>query len=56
MKEKVNLEDPTHIIAITPDCFYRLPYNDGHTKYRYVITALDRLHNESKSKTKKIKL
>ena len=56
MKEKVNLEDPAHIIAITPDCFYRLPYNDGHTKYRYVITALDRLHNESKSKAKKIKL
>ena len=28
--------------------FYKLPYEDGKTKYRYVVTALDRLHNESK--------
>ena len=32
------------------------PYEDGKTKYRYVVTALDRLHNESKSVAKKVKL
>lgn len=55
-KEKVNIDDPSHIVAITRDNFYRLPYEDGKTKYRYVVTALDRLHNESKSVGKKIKL
>ena len=55
-KEKVNIDDLSHIVAITRDNFYKLPYEDGKTKYRYVVTALDRLHNESKSVGKKIKL
>ncbi len=55
-KEKVNIDDPSHIVAITRDNFYKLPYEDGKTKYRYVVTALDRLHNESKSVGKKVKL
>nr|WP_321479603.1 family 10 glycosylhydrolase [uncultured Bacteroides sp.] len=55
-KEKVDIEDPSHIMAITRNTFYRLPYIDGKTKYRYAVTALDRLHNESKSARKKIKL
>ena len=55
-KEKVNIDDPSHIVAITRDNFYKLPYEDGKTKYRYVVTALARLHNESKSVGKKIKL
>ena len=55
-KEKVNIDDPSHIVAITRDNFYKLPYEDGKTEYRYVVTALDRLHNESKSVGKKIKL
>ena len=55
-KEKVNIDDPSHIVDITRDNFYKLPYEDGKTKYRYVVTALDRLHNESKSVGKKIKL
>ena len=55
-KKKVNIDDPSHIVAITRDNFYKLPYEDGKTKYRYVVTALDRLHNESKSVGKKIKL
>ena len=55
-KETVNIDDPSHIVAITRDNFYKLPYEDGKTKYRYVVTALDRLHNESKSVGKKIKL
>ena len=55
-KEKVNLDDPSHIVAITRNPFYRLPYETGKTKCRYVVTALDRLHNESKSVSKKLKL
>ena len=55
-KEKVNLEDPSHIVTITRDTFYKLPYEDGENKYRYVVTALDRLHNESKPASKKVKL
>ena len=55
-KEKVNIDDPSHIVAITRDNFYKLAYEDGNTTYRYVVTALDRLHNESKSVGKKIKL
>ena len=55
-KEDVNLKDPSHIVTITRDCFYKLPYEDGKTKYRYVVTALDRLQNESKAVKKKVKL
>ncbi len=55
-KEKVNLDDPSHIVAITRNPFYKLPYETGKTKYRYVVTALDSIHNESKSVSKKVKL
>ena len=55
-KEKVDISDPSHIVAITRDNFYKLPYENGKTKYRYVVTALDRLHNESKVVAKKVKL
>ncbi len=55
-KEKVDIDDPSHIVAVTRNTFYKLPYEDGKTKYRYVVTALDRLHNESKSVAKKVKL
>ncbi|WP_071145972.1 glycoside hydrolase family 10 protein [Bacteroides ihuae] len=54
--EKVDIEDPSHIVTITRDSFYKLPYGSGKTKYTYVVTTLDRLHNESKSVRKKIKL
>ena len=54
--EKVDIDDATHIVAVTRNNFYKLPFDDGKTKYRYVVTALDRLHNESKSVSKKIKL
>ena len=55
-KEKVNLNDPSHIVGITRTPFYKMPYEDGKVKYRYVVTALDRLHNESHSVSKKVKL
>jgi hypothetical protein len=55
-KEKVNTNDPSHIVAITHDSFYKLPYENGKVQYRYVITALDRLHNESEETTVKVNL
>lgn len=54
--EKVNLDDATRIVAITRSNYHKLPYENGKTKYRYVVTALDRLQNESKPVSKKIKL
>ena len=54
--EKVNLDDPSKIVAITNKTYYELPYRNGETKYTYVVTALDRLQNESKGKKAKVKL
>lgn len=50
------MEDASKIVAITPDTYYKLLYVDGKTKYTYVVTALDRMSNESKGKKVKIKL
>ena len=54
--EKVDLEDPSKIVTITRNTFFQLPYEDGKARYTYVVTALDRLHNESKAVKKKVKL
>lgn len=54
--EKVDLDEASHILAITPDTYYRLPYQGGETKYTYVVTSLDRVGNESKGVKKKVKL
>ena len=54
--EKVNLNDASKIVSITRDTFIRLPYENGKVKYQYVVTALDRLHNESKAVKTKVKL
>ena len=55
-KEKVNTADATKIVAITTQPFLKLPYDNGKTKYTYVVTALDRLQNESKGVKKGVKL
>ena len=54
--EKVDTNSPRNIIAITGNTFYKLPYEDGKKKYIYVVTALDRMSNESKMAKKKVKL
>ena len=54
--EKVNLDDPSKIVTITQRTYYKLPYSDGSTRYTYVVTALDRLQNESKAVKKGVKL
>lgn len=54
--EDINLENAENIVTITPQTMYKLPYNRGKEKYTYVVTALDRLQNESEAVKKKIKL
>ncbi|MDR0799226.1 MAG: family 10 glycosylhydrolase [Dysgonamonadaceae bacterium] len=56
-KEKVNLDDPSKIRTTTRETQYFLPYRNGKIKYKYVVTSVDRFHNESKKgKSKTIKL
>ena len=55
-KEPVNLDDPSKIVAVTRETNYLLPYDNGKRKYRYVVTAVDRFHNENQGKSKKVKL
>lgn len=55
--EKVDIENPAHIVAITSATYLRLAYAGGNSQYTYVVTALDRLQNESKPvKKKKVRL
>lgn len=51
-KQRQDLSDPSNLVTITRNTFYNLP-EDAHG-YTYVITALDRMQNESKGK--KIKM
>ena len=55
-KEPVDLGDPSKIVTITRETSYLLPYDNGKRKYRYVVTAVDRFHNENQGKSKKVKL
>jgi hypothetical protein len=54
--ESINIEDPSHIVAITPNTWYNLPYVNGKEKFVYVVTALDRMSNESAHVKKNVKL
>lgn len=54
--EKVSLDSPANIVAITPATFIRLPYDSGKEKFTYVVTSLDRLQNESKGSKEKVRL
>jgi uncharacterized lipoprotein YddW (UPF0748 family) len=54
--EKVNIEDPSKLVAVTSDTYLKLPYQDGRTKFYYVVTALNRLQNESRPVKKTVKL
>ena len=54
--EKVNLDNPEKIVAITTEPFVKLNYAGGHKKWKFVVTAVDRTGNESKPNTEKVKL
>lgn len=54
--EKVDIDNPANIVGTTYNTWFPLPYTNGKTKYTYVVTALDRMSNESDITKKKIKL
>ena len=54
--ERVDVGNPSKIVAITHDTQIQLPYVNGKTPYTYVVTSLDRMSNESKGAKKKVKL
>lgn len=54
--EKIDLEDATKIAGFTQSTFFPLIYQGGEVEYTYVVTTLDRLHNESKARKQKIRL
>ena len=54
--EFVNTEDASKIVMITSSTSLVMPYEDGMQKYTYVVTALDRMSNESAGVKKKVKL
>lgn len=54
--EKIDIERAEHLLAVTPDNFFILPYEGGENRYTYVVTALDAFGNESKERKIKVKL
>lgn len=54
--EKTDITRAEHMITVTPDNFFVLPYEGGENRYTYVVTALDAFGNESKEKKIKVKL
>ena len=45
--QEINIDDPSHIVAITRRSYLNLPFRDGKTQYIYVVTALNRIQRES---------
>ncbi|MBQ9670463.1 MAG: family 10 glycosylhydrolase [Prevotella sp.] len=54
--EKIDLNDASKIIATTRNTFYKLPASQAYSQATYVVTALDRMSNESKGAKKKVAL
>ena len=52
--EYVDLDDNSHLVAITPNTFYEVPVT-VQTPCVYVITSLDRMQNESKGVKVRVK-
>ncbi len=55
-KEKINLNNPANIVEITQENYILLPNTNSTRHFQYVITTVDRYHNESKGRKIKIKL
>lgn len=47
--ENIDLESPEHLISLQSKTEFSDPEAHGHENYTYVVTALDRLWNESKA-------
>lgn len=55
-EETINLDDPSKIVAITYKNKLKLRLEDGSRRYVYVVTALDRMSNESAGKACRVRL
>ena len=53
--EKIDLDDPSKIVTITSDTSYKIP-EGMEGKYTFVVTVIDRMHNESAAVKCKVKL
>jgi len=53
--ERSNLSDPSKIVSITSQPFYEITNNSSRVHYYYMVTALNRIGNESKAKKKSVK-
>ncbi len=53
--EDIDLNDPSKILEISCNTFIKVPYITGK-RFTYVVTALDRVGNESKGKKKTVEL
>jgi uncharacterized lipoprotein YddW (UPF0748 family) len=53
--EPINIDDPSKIVKVTTDCLYMIPAGQSG-RFTYVVTALDRMQNESKLAKVKVKL
>ena len=47
MGEIINIDDPSHIVAITRKLNILLPYKDGKSDWTYIVSAIGRTGNES---------
>lgn len=53
--ERVDIDDPSKMLAITRDTHYELPSAEHGSNYVYAVTALDRMQNESSCKKVKVR-
>ena len=55
-KEPVDIENPAALVGIVREPHYRLDYKKGTERCVYVVTAVDRMHNESEPRSLKVRL
>jgi hypothetical protein len=53
--ERIDLDDASKIVTITTETHLELPAQPHKTRHVYVVTALDRMQNESKARKVKVK-
>ena len=54
--EAIDLNNPQKIVAITRNIYLPLPYEKGEQTYKYVVTPVNRYHNEGKPSVEIVKL
>lgn len=54
--EKVDMDNPRALVAVTTNPYYKLPVLDGQTTYTFLLTAINRFWQESKPRKLRIKI